>query len=191
MERIDIQKNILENMDHTDYARFLEEKGYRKERLCIDETSEIVSTQNLVKGNYGTVIDIRCPSMYKIAILGRNQLPKDASSDMYENLHTFVLKLTDQNDVEIAPDTRIRIIKEKASTSLMICETMFYKDVAITEYMKVPPNKTKPFEKLYRFNDGIEMNGEDHLKVAVVNPNINIDNSKTKFSLDIDLWEVT
>lgn len=189
MESINIQRNdILENMDHLEYARFMESKGYTRELIHIDEKSEIVTVCDLANDSVGKVIDVRCPSRYKIFILGRNQLPKDSLSGT-TRLHTLALRLTDSNNNEISPDSRIRIIKERPSLETMLCATMLYKDVSRTEYSKTPPNRTKTDNKLYKFNNGIQLNGEEHLFIEVVLPNLAINHSGTRLDLDIDLWE--
>lgn len=192
MKNINIKRNNMpENMDKLEYIRFMESKGYKMERLHIDETSEIVTLYDLAKDSYGKVIDVRCPSRYKIFILGRNQLnqlPKDHSSDT-TGLHTLALRFADLNGNEIAPDSRIKIIKEKPSLETMICATMLYKDVAKTEYSKVLPNRIKSDDKLYRFDNSIQMNGEDHLSIYISQSNLGIGRSNTRLDLDIDLWE--
>jgi hypothetical protein len=186
---INIKRNcMLENMNNVEYIRFMESKGYIRERLRIDETSEIVTVRDLGKDCIGKVIDIRCPSRYKIFILGRNQLLKNIPPDVTA-LHTLALKLADSNGNEMFPDSRIKIIKEKPSLEMMMCATMLYKDVTKTEYSKISPNGTKPNSKLYRFNNSIQMNGEDHLSIEVISPNLDINHSSTELHLDIDLWE--
>jgi hypothetical protein len=186
---INIRRNdMLEKMDSTEYIKFMESKGYTRERMHIDETSEIVTVRDLGKDCVGKVIDIRCPSRYKIFILGRNQLPKNTSSDIAD-LHALALKLSDLNGSEISPYSRVKIIKEKPSLDMMMCATMLYKDVTRTEYLKISPNGTKPDNKLYRFNNSIQMNGEDRLSIEVIQPNFDINHSNTKLYLDIDLWE--
>lgn len=189
MEMINIQRNdILENMDNVEYAKFMENKGYIRELLHIDETSEIVTVFDLANECVGKVIDIRCPSRYKIFILGRNQLPKDPSPGT-TRIHTLSLRLTDSDNNEISPDSRIRIIKERPSLETMLCATMLYKDISRTEYSKIPPNRTKKDSKLYKFNNGIQLNGEEHLYIEVVLPNLTINHLGTRLDLDIDLWE--
>lgn len=189
METINIRKkDMLENMDNVEYIRFMESKGYRRERLSIDETSEIVTVHDLAKGAVGKVISIRCPTRYKIFILGRNQSPKNPSSKTID-LHLLALRLTDSEGNEISPDSRIRITKEKPSLETMLCATMLYKDVTRTEYSKIHPDRTKSDSKLYIFNNGIQMNGEDRLNIEVVQPDIDINHLGTKLDLDIDLWE--
>ena len=188
MERINVQSNNkIENMGNKEYIRFLESKGYVREQLYIDETSEIVTTRSLGEECVGEVVNIRCPSRYKIFILGRNQLLRDTSGDNI--LHTLSLRLSGKNGDEISPDSRIRIIKEKPSSSQMVYAYMLYKDVTKTEYSKIPPNRIKPDGKLYRFDNGIQMEGEDNLKIEVIQPDIVIDSPSIRLHLDIDLWE--
>lgn len=189
MEMINLQrKDMLENMDNTEYIRFMQSKGYIREQIHIDEKSEIVTIRDLGKGSIGKVIDIRCPTRYKIFILGRNQLPKNILSDT-TYLHSLALRFVDSDDNEISPDSRIKIIKEKPSLETMMYATMLYKDVTRTEYSKIPPNRTKSDKKLYKFDNSIQMNGEDHLNIEVIQPNLNINQLGTRFYLDIDLWE--
>jgi hypothetical protein len=164
-----------------EYTEYLKDHGYSREQLTIDENSEIVNINSLEKGSVGTVIDIRCPCGHKIILAGRAQLP--------DKIHVLALRLADRDNVEIAPDTRIRIFKERPSSAITVIETMFYKDLTMTEYLKIPPNKTKPYDKFYRFNDSIEINGEDHLRIYVINPYITIDTKNIKLHLDIDFWE--
>jgi hypothetical protein len=165
----------------SDYIEYLRGKGYSRERLTIDENSEIVSINSLEKGAIGAVVNIRCPCQHKIVIAGRTQLPDKA--------HALASRLADIDNIEIAPDTRIRILKEKVSRSITVIGTVFYKDLTMTEYLKIPPNETKLYEKFYRFNDNIELNGNEYLKIYVINPDISIDAKSVKLSLDIDFWE--
>lgn len=190
MKRIDSQKGKkISTVDYIEYIKYLIDQGYSREQLTIDETSEIVDTRSLAKGVTGTVIDIRCPCRYKMIIAGREQLSEDA--------HALVIRLADEDNVEIAPDIRIKILKEKVSNAIKTVGTMFYKDLTITEYLKTTNTdvsvdttlKSKSYHKFYRFNEGIEINGEEHLKIDVINPNIGIDSAHVKLGLDIDLWE--
>lgn len=174
------KKNLI-NINYTEYIKYLTNLGYNREHLNIDESSEIVSIKSLAKGTTGNIIDIRCPSRYKIIIAGRGQLPEEE--------HFLAIKFVDRENVEISPDTRIRILKEKLSNAITVVGTMFYKDLTTTQYLKNPPDDIKPYENFYRFNENIEINGEEHLKIDVVNPDIGIDAKNVKLSLDIDLWE--
>jgi hypothetical protein len=196
------QKNLID-INYTEYIKYLTSLGYNREQLNIDESSEIVSIKSLAKGTTGNIIDIRCPSRYKIIIAGRNQLPEEAHPpdlfsakakslnqlELISTDHKLAIRFADRENVEIYPDTRIRILKEKVSNAITVVGTMFYKDLTATQYLKTPPNDTKPYENFYRFNENIEINGEEHLKIDVVNPDIGIDAKNVKLSLDMDLWE--
>jgi len=170
-----------------EYAQYLIDQGYIREQLTIDENSEIVSISSLEKGSVGNVIAIRCPCGYKIIIIGRTQLQ--------DKVHAIALRLANRDNIEVAPDTRIRILKEKVSHTITVIDTMFYKDLTMTKYLKILPDKTKLHEKcdiakaVYRFNDSIEINGGEYLMIKVINPDITIDAKNVKLYLDIDLWE--
>lgn len=165
----------------SEYVQYLRDQGYSRDQLTIDENSEIVSINSLEKGSVGTVICVRCPCGYKMIIVGRAQLS--------DKVHALALRLADRDNIEIVPDTRIRILKEKVSSAITIVETVFYKDLTMTEYLKTPPNKIKPYENFYRFGDSIELNGNEHLNIYVVNPDMAIDAKNTKLKLNFDLWE--
>lgn len=175
------QKQKISMPDYSEYIKYLTSLGYNREQLNIDESSEIVSIKSLAEGTIGNIIDIRCPSRYKIIIAGRSQLPEEA--------HPLAIRFADRENVEISPDTRIRILKEKVSNTITVVGTMFYKDLTATQYLKTPPDSIKPYENFYRFNENIEINGEEHLKIDVLNPDIGIDAKNVKLSLDMDLWE--
>ena len=170
---------------YIDYIEHLS-KGHNRDQIYIDENSEIVALQCLAKGAIGTVVNIRCPSRYKIIIVGKNQLSKDAK---ITSANALVVRFADENGVEISPDTRIRIIKQKTSEALEIIATMLYKDITITEYLKTYPNGTKSHDKFYRFDNMVELNHEEHLKIEAINPDIGIDYKNIKLGFDIDLWE--
>ncbi len=192
MIKIDNNQEIS-NIKYADIQKHFKDKGYTLEQLCIDETSEIVNTFSLAKGAIGPVLDIRCPSRYKIFILGKNQLPEDVDIN---TAHALRVRFTDSNNDEIAPDTRIRIKRVKPSEAIMMVAHMLYKDITITDYQKELPHKIKSDDKcditanaVYRFNQSIFINGDEHLKIDVVDPDKNIDAKNIKLSLDIDFWE--
>ncbi len=186
------QKQKISMSDYSEYIKYLTSLGYNREQLNIDESSEIVSIKSLAKGTTGNIIDIRCPSRYKIIIAGRNQLPEEVHPpDLFSAKadHKLAIRFADRENVEISPDIRIRILKEKVSNAITVVGTMFYKDLTTTQYLKTPPDGIKPYENFYRFNENIEINGEEHLKIDVVNPDIGIDAKNVKLSLDMDLFE--
>lgn len=176
----------ISNTKYADIQKHFKDKGYILEQLCIDETSEIVTTFSLAKGAIGPVLDIRCPSRYKIFILGKDQLPEDVDIN---TAHTLKVRFADSNNDEIAPDTRIRIKRVKPSEAIINVANMFYKDITITDYQKEPPHKIKSDDKWYIVNQSISVNGAEHLDIEVINPDKNIDAKNVKLSLDIDFWE--
>ena len=187
MERMDGQNNKMSNaVMLPDIRKNFRNKGYTLEQLCVDETSEIVTTFSLAKGAIGTVVDIRCPARYKIFIIGRNQLPEGSDTNI---AHTVKVRFADSNNNEIAPDTRIRISKAKPSEAIINVANILYKDITITDYQKELPHKMKSDDKWYRFNQSVLVNGSEHLRIEVINPNITVDSKNVKLSLDIDFWE--
>jgi len=176
----------MSNIKYADIKKHFKDKGYTLEQLCIDETSEIVTTFSLAKGAIGSVLDIRCPSRYKIFILGKDQLPEDVDIN---TAHALKVRFTDSNNDEIDPDTRIRIKRVKPSEAIIMVAHMLYKDITITDYQKEPPHKIKSDDKWYKFNQSISVNGAEHLDIEVINPDKDIDAKNVKLSLDMDLWE--
>lgn len=168
-------------------------EGYTREQINLDETSEIVTTRSLAKGVSGYVVDIRCPARYKIIIVGKNQLQErqegiDSENDS-ENAHSLVVRFANSNNDEVAPDTRIRTTKEKVSGDMTTIGVMLYEDITVTDYQKDNQEKMKSPDKWYKFDQGIKLNGEEHLRIYVINPDIDIDAKNVKLGLDIDLWE--
>lgn len=185
MTNID-NKQEMSNIKYTDIQKHFKDKGYTLEQLCIDEMSEIVTTFSLAKGAMGPVLDIRCPSRYKIFILGKDQLSEDVDIN---TAHALKVRFADSNNDEIDPDTRIRIKRVKPSEAIMMVAHMLYKDITITDYQKELPHKMKSDDKWYKFNQSILVNGAEHLDIEVINPDKDIDAKNTKLSLDIDFWE--
>lgn len=186
---IGIQKTNIIDTDYNRYLEYLRSRGYYREQICIDETyTDVITTRSLAEGAVGTVIDIRCPSRYKMVIVGSSQLPEGYN---IEGASSLMVRLADSKNVEIDPDVRIKILKEKVSQSITLIDTMFYKDISATDYMKISPNKTKSLETngRYIFGKGVEINGDEHLKIDVAQPNIGIDCKNVRLSLNLDLWE--
>lgn len=184
-----IQKTSIIDMNHKNYLEYLGNRGYNREQIYIDETyTDIITTKNLAKDAIGTVIDIRCPSRYKMVVIGSSRLPERYD---IENANSLMIRLANSENVEINPDIRIKIFKEKVYEEITLIDTMFYKDISATDYIKTSQNKTKSVEreKRYIFGKGIELNGEEHLKIDVIRPNTYIDTKNIKLSLDLDLWE--
>ena len=186
-------KSDIYNLKYPEIQKYFKNEGYSVEQLCIDEKSEIVTTFSLAKNTIGTIVDIRCPSRYKIFILGKDQLLENADIDnskvLSNTAHALKVKFSDSNNIEIAPDTRIRIKRVKPSEEITMVANMFYKDITMTDYQKEPPHKMKSDDKWYKFNQSILVNGAEHLNIEAINPDKTIYNKNVKLSLDIDLLE--
>ncbi len=169
-------------INYKEYIEYLKNQGYTRDQLNIDENSEIVIAKSLSKGSIGTVIDIRCPCRHKILIAGR-ETQKDFQA------HALSVRFADKENIEISPYSRIRILKEKLSYTITVISTMLYKDLTRTRYLKIPPDDIKPYEEFYKFDENLELNGEEHLKIDIINPDIDIDVKNVKLLLDMDLME--
>lgn len=178
-------RDIIENSFIKDYPRYiehLERNGWTREILKIHEClSGLVIINSMSTGNEGTVIDIMCPPGMIISIIGKNSLPVGYR----ESDHSFELKLANSDGKEISQDTNIRIFKDTIFKKRIDVCSLQYRDVSMLNYSDTP-NMFKRYNELYRFDQGVELKGEDHLRIYVINPNINI--SMVKFNLGIDLW---
>ena len=175
-----VKGHIIKN--YVKYIQYLEKNYWTKENVTIYENlSSIVTINNLKANNEGTVLDIVCPPGIIIGIPGIKSFPEGYS---IERIRPFELILTNLHGEEIDPDTKIKILKNKILRKAEeICE-ISYKDISMTNYSE-SPNQFKNYSALYRFEQGIELKGEDHLKIYVINPNIDIE--KIKFNIGVDL----
>jgi hypothetical protein len=179
---------LAEKPDYTAYCDYLESRGWRREQITLDElNTNLVTLFGLAANNTGTVIDVRAPAGQKISIMGTQQIPRGADA---RSAHALRIRLADTGDAEISVYTKIRATKEKTSEAIVQLARVFYADVNLT---KQPGTNTtgaqqKTDLEWYRFKQGVELNGEQHLKIIAVAPNIAIDSSHIKFALDLDLW---
>ena len=178
-------KNIVENSlikDYSKYIEYREKNEFTSESIKIHEyLSALVTTNSLGVHNEGVAIDITCPAGRIMSIIGKDSLP----TGYKESPHPFELKFANSNGVEIDPDTDIRIFKDTVfKKKTEICE-LKYRDVGMLNYSDTP-NLFKKYSDLYRFDQGVELKGEDHLRMSVINPNVDI--NIVKFNLGADLW---
>lgn len=178
-----VKDSIIKN--YIKYIKHLESRNYIRENITIYELlSTIVTTNNIKANNEGIVLDILCPSGTILSIPGIKSFPENYQ---IEKIPPFELRLTNLHGEEIYPGTRIKILKNKMlGKPEEICEVL-YEDVSMTNFSE-SPNKFKSYTELFRFEDGIELKGEYHLKIYVIHPNIDISN--TKFNLGTDLWHL-
>lgn len=180
------KENIVKDSvitDYLKYIKYLDNHNYVKESVIIYEGLSTIVTINSLKANdEGTVIDILCPPGILIGIPGIKSFPENYH---IEKIPPFEIKLTNSNGEEIDPETKINILKNKILRKPVDICNMFYKDISTTNFSE-SSNMFKTHVELYRFEHGIELKGEDHLKIYVINPNIDIND--VKFNLGTDLW---
>lgn len=181
-----VKEDIVKDSIITNYPRYikyLDSHNYTRESITVCENlSAIVTINNIKANNEGIVIDIMCPPGILIGIPGIKSFPEDYR---IENIRPFELKLANSNGEEIDPDTKINIIKNKVLRKPEEIYNILYKDISMTNFSE-STNRFKTYTELYRFEYGVELKGEDHLKIYVINPNIDIND--VKFNLGTDLW---
>jgi len=181
---------LAEKPDYTAYCDYLESRGWRREQITLDElNTNLVTLFGLAATNTGTVIDVRAPAGQKISIMGTQQIPRGADA---RSAHALRIRLADTTDAEINVYTKIRVTKEKTSEAIVQLARVFYADVNLTKQPAGAVTGLGAVQKTdlewYRFKQGVELNGEQHLKIIAVAPNIAISSSYIKFALDLDLW---
>lgn len=182
---------LAEKPDYTSYVDYLEARGWAREQITLDElNTNLVTLSNLAAATTGTVIDIRAPAGQKISIMGTQQIPRGADA---RTAHALRMRLAGTVDTEISLTTKIRVTKEKTSEAIVQLARVFYADVNLTKNPTggagdVTAITFKTDLEWYRFKQGVELNGEQHLKVIAVTPNIAVSTTFVKFALDLDLW---
>lgn len=188
---------LSDKPDYTAYVDYLEARGWRREQLTLDElNTNLVTLFGVAAGATGVAIDVRAPAGQKISIMGTQQIPRGADA---RSAHALRIRFADTGDQEIGLNTKIRITKEKTSEAVVQLARVFYADVNLTKNAGGITNTNVTYKtdlEWYRFKQGVELNGEQRLKVYVINTsgsvtgptNIAIDANHTKFALDLDLW---
>ncbi len=176
-----VKDSLIE--DYPRYIDYLEKHEWTKESITLTELlSSIVTINKLKTGNDGIVVDIKCPAGLIISIDGTEGLPDEYD---IENVRPLEIKLANSSGKEIGPDTCINILKHKLLKKDIQIGQVLYRDISMIDYSD-SPNLFKDYNKLYRFRKGIEIKGEDSLRLYVINPDVDID--IVKFDLGIDLW---
>lgn len=174
--------------DYTSYCDYLESRGWSREQLVLDElNTNLVTLFGLSSGATGTVIDIRAPAGQKISMMGVQQIPRGADAN---SAHSLRIRLADTGDAEIPIYSKVRITKEKTSEAIIQLVRCFYADMNLTKSVgSSTTQKTAP--EFYRWTQGVELNGEQHLKLILINtelPPTAVDAAHVKFALNCDLW---
>ena len=160
---------------YEEYVHYLESNGWQREQLIIDQyNANIVTACDVGKDTTHQVVDIRCPAGMKISIIGRRHIHHDAEDIAY----SMGLFITDDNGEEIPDGTKIRIVKDKPSDIIIQLARIYYQDIKMT----------RGGEDAYRFHNGIELNGDEYLRVYVIDCPKNIRGAAVKFKMEADLW---
>ena len=174
--------------DYTSYCDYLESRGWGREQIVLDElNTNLVTLFGLSANATGTVIDIRAPAGQKISMMGIQQIPRGADA---RSAHAFRIRLADTGDAEVPVYSKVRVTKEKTSEAIIQLVRCFYADMNLTKSVGAnTTQKTDP--EWYRWTQGIELNGEQHLKIILINtelPPTSVDAAHIKFGLGCDLW---
>jgi len=101
------------------------------------------------------------------------------------------LRIADSTDTEINLMTKIRITKEKTSEAVVQLARVFYQDVNLAKNALIAgtyPVVNKTDLEWYRFKQGVELNGQQFMRIYVVNSPVGIAANTIRFALDMDLW---
>lgn len=189
---MDPTPSIPRRSDYNEYITYLEHMGLRRNQITLDERNTRISTinniNNINRNSNVEVIDIRCPAGQRISIMGVQQIAQGADT---RTAHALRAKFADEEGREIPYDTHISIRKERVTEDIVQLARSFYSDISPTLRptlgpIDIPSYKTD--DQWYRFRQGVELNGEDHLKLYVENCESNISARHCKFALDCDIW---
>jgi hypothetical protein len=172
--------------DYAEFVRSMEAQGWKRRQLSIDElNTTMVSTSSVAAGAAsGTVATITCPAGQIITTMGTQQVPAGADRD---SAHALVLRLAGTDDTELDLTKKIRISKEGPEEDTVSLVRDFYAMFTLTRQGGSTP-VYRGDNEIYRWRRGIVLYGNEKLKIEVYNPDIAIDSSYVKLTMDIDLW---
>ena len=185
---------LVQKDDYTAYVEYVETVlGGRREQITLDENyTKIVALTNVLAGATGTFIDIRCPAGQKFSVMGTQQIMRGADA---RTAHSLRIRASGTADAEINFGTKIRVTKEGITDSITNIARLFYGDVSLIKTagaLNNPTTQLKTDLEWYRWKQGIELNGEQHLIFAALaltgTDNIIGDIAHCKFALDVDIW---
>jgi hypothetical protein len=168
------------NLDGTpwygDYVDHMSDRGWHRELIRVDQNNTNISTTfSIGKDTTGTIVDIRCPAGMKMSIMGTRQIPLGADMRV---AYSFGLYITGEDGEEILDDTKIRLTKVKPSEAVIQLARIFYQDIKMT----------RDGDASYRFIRGIEINGQEHLVIHMINAPKDILAENITFKMEADLW---
>ena len=157
-----------------DYVEYLSGNGWNRELIALNEFNlSFVDVQSVDKGTTGCFINVTCPSGRKMTIMGRKQTPDGHTTLAY----SFGLHITKENGEEIPDNTKIRITKMKSSDYVIQLARVLYCDI-----------KMENRDATYKLDQGIEINGDAHIMLYVLNPECDISSAYVNFKMEMDFW---
>lgn len=181
---------VAAKQDYSAYVDYVENiLGGRREQITIDENyTKIVTLSSVAAGGSGTFIDIRCPAGQKFSIMGTQQIVRGADA---RTAHALRMRLANSIDTEIGLFNKIRATKEGITDSVTNLWRVFYADVNLAKNAAVNADLKTDLE-WYRYKQGVELNGEQHLIFAAIllGAADSIDGvvAHLKFAQDVDVW---
>jgi hypothetical protein len=180
---------------YMNYMEYNEGLEWKRENINIDEKSEIVRVLKPKNDPENKsladklLIDVKFPLGYMFSIAGRGQIE---NAKEFDQLFTLSIKVQNNNKKELNPESRIFIHKEKEIddylTNVVRLESPFYKDVSINSFYKEGKNSIKTTDKLYKFGQGVEFKGDEHLRIYVVDSDIDISPEDIELNINLDKW---
>lgn len=177
------------DIGYAGFVDMMEQQGWKRDQISIDENNtNIVTTHDVNTGSTQNVIDIRCPSGRSMTVMGIEQVPN------YMGLaaaHRIILDIRDADRVEIPAYTKIRIEKIKPSEEVVQLVRDFYSifspnRVIVTDIGTIRVSKTD--NELFRWRRGIMLNGNEHMRIHVINSEVRILSDNVRFTIDMDFW---
>jgi hypothetical protein len=128
--------------------------------------------------------------MYKDIIVYLAQGMSIHGIDEFRDMFTLRTKVCDRNNKELNPESRIIINKEKDideyDKRVTRLESTFYKNISSTKFCKELPNSIKEINELYKFDMGVEFNNGEHLRMYVIDSDIDISPENVEFNINLD-----
>jgi hypothetical protein len=194
---IDTKETIrYEKPTYLSYIEYNEGLEWKHENINLDEKSEIVNILKPINDSKSKsledklLVDIKFPTGYTFSMAGRLQT---SDTEEFDKQFTLSTKICDSNSKELNPESRIIINKEKDideyQTRIVRLESTFYKNISPTKFRKESPNSIKAASELYKFDYGVEFDKGEHLRIYVVDPDIEINPENVELNVNLDKWE--
>jgi hypothetical protein len=174
---------------YQEFVHYMESIGWAREQVTLDERNTgVVATHAVERGNTGTAVEIRCPAGRSITIMGMNQVPLGAD---FRVSHSIVLKIADKEDTEISGDTLVTIDKVRPSELIRLIARGPYSSFSLTRQVGNATFGIRAYKtdnEWYRWRSGIQLMGNDALRINIVNSPIDITRKSIKMNMETDLW---